>query len=359
MPNLKRLSVIFAALVMAITSAACGGSSSSTPTVPADAVAVINGTPILKSDFDHLIGIGLASLRQNKQTVPKPGTPEYETLKQQAVSILFERLIFRQEAQKDGIAVNAQQVKQQITAAIQQAGGPTKWAQQLAASAATNADYQTVFEIQQLGQKLYTQVTKQVAAVTAAEIVARYNRDKATTYAQPASRKVQHILFGASNGATPTPAQYKIYFAQAEKVLKLALGGADFTALVKQYSVDPGKTTNNGIYNVTPTGYDPAFTKASFALKTGEITPTPVKSAFGYHIIKALADPTPPTSTPLAAVEATIKQTLLQEKQQAAAAAWLKLTEHAYLKNSAFAPGYSLPPGTGGVTTGSASSATT
>jgi parvulin-like peptidyl-prolyl isomerase len=355
---LRRPVVLLVALVTTIALAACGSSSSSSSSkaqVPSAAVAVVAGQPILQADFQHLLSIGLASLRQGGQPVPKPGSAQYDQLRQTALSILYERVIFRLEAKKDGIVVDERQVASQLAQAISQAGGAARWHKQLAVSGATDLDYRQVLEIQQISQKLYTRVTQTAGQVTAAEIARQYTSQKAS-YLQPESRRVEHVLIGGTGTATPTPAQYAAYLKKALVVLKLARSGADFTKLVTQYSTDSGKTTNHGIYTVTNNGgFDPAFAAAAFALKTGQITPHPVKSAFGYHIIKALTAIQPPSLTPLAHVAAQIRQQLLALKQQAAAKAWLNAVRAAYLKTVAFAPGYSLAPNTLGSSSSSSS----
>ena len=62
--NVRRPILLVAALGTASVLVACGGSSGGEKTtkadVPADSVALVDGTPILKKDFDHLITIGLA-----------------------------------------------------------------------------------------------------------------------------------------------------------------------------------------------------------------------------------------------------------------------------------------------------------
>ncbi len=99
--------------------------------------------------------------------------------------------------------------------------------------------------------------------------------------------------------ATPelTPAM-KTYNESAKKkadmVEKLVLAkGADFAALAKQYSEDPGNKDKGGDLGFFPKdAMVKPFADAAFALKVGEITKTPVLSQFGYHIIKKTGEKT-------------------------------------------------------------------
>ena len=342
--SLRRPIALLLLLSTLVVAAGCGGSGKSTPSVPSDAVAVVGGESILKSDFDHLLAIGVASYKQRKQDPPKVGTADYEKLKQQALQVLFQRVVIRDEAKAAKIAVDAAAVQKQIDQLKTQAGDATKWAQQLKDASATEADYKAAFEVQQLAQKLYDNVTKTTATVTDADIQAQYTKDRETVYKTEASRKVEHILLGPKDGSTPKPADYAKYLVQAKAVLAQLNAGADFKKLVTKYSTDPGKVQNKGVYDVTMTGYDPAFAKASFALKTGETTQKPVKSAFGYHLIKALADPTAAGYKTLDQVKDQIKTSLVQAKQQSAATDWFKKAEAKYKLETTFAKGYALPP---------------
>ncbi len=81
---------------------------------------------------------------------------------------------------------------------------------------------------------------------------------------------------------------------KADMVEKLALAkGADFAALAKQYSEDPGSKDKGGDLGYFAKGaMVQPFDTAVFALKVGQITKTPVLSQFGYHIIKKTGEKT-------------------------------------------------------------------
>jgi peptidyl-prolyl cis-trans isomerase C len=75
--------------------------------------------------------------------------------------------------------------------------------------------------------------------------------------------------------------------ADADKVLAELKGGAKFEDLAKKYSKDPGSAANGGDLDwTTPAGLVPEFAKAMIALKPGETTTAPVKTEFGWHIIR-------------------------------------------------------------------------
>ena len=346
--NARRPAFLLATLASAALLAACGGSStgpkSNVPaTVPADAAALVDGKPILKKDVDHLVAITLAGFKQRQAAVPQPGTPEYDAVQQQATRVLFQRAVVMSEAAKQGLKVDEAAVKKSLNDA--KGSDAAAWQKQLSTLGASEADYADTIAVQQLAQALRGAVVKD-APVTDAEVAAQYAKDKATLYSVPASRKVQHILIGTADGSAPAAKDLPAYRAKAESVIKQLRGGAAMKTLVQQFSTDKRKTENDGIYDVTRSGFDPAFTKAAYALQNGEFTHEPVKSAFGYHVIQALGAPTAAGFKPLADVAGQIKADLAQKRSDSAASTWFDRVQAEYEAKTAFAAGYSLPAAT-------------
>ena len=97
------------------------------------------------------------------------------------------------------------------------------------------------------------------------------------------SEEVQasHILFSTEANA-PEAA-----LARANETRAKLLAGADFATLAKEISEDPSAKTNLGELGwFGPGKMDPAFTKAAFELKNvGDIS-EPVRSSYGYHLIR-------------------------------------------------------------------------
>ncbi len=98
---------------------------------------------------------------------------------------------------------------------------------------------------------------------------------------------------GGKTGHTNADALAIIAKAQAE--LK---AGKSFAVVANEYTEDPsgkGKGGDLGIIDAS-TQFDQNFLQAALALKPGQVTPTPVKSQYGYHLIKidsTSAAPTP------------------------------------------------------------------
>jgi peptidyl-prolyl cis-trans isomerase D len=160
---------------------------------------------------------------------------------------------------------------------------------------------------------LNVEQVRSTITVPEAELAAFYQQN-ISQYQTPAQVRASHILFKLEGK------DEKAVQAKAEEVLKLAQApGADFAALAKQYSEDESNNMNGGDLDYFGRGRMVAeFEQAAFAMKAGEISATPVKTAFGFHIIK-MVDNKPDTTRPLAEVRAEIEDQLKWQKAQAEA----------------------------------------
>ncbi|HTX05147.1 MAG TPA: SurA N-terminal domain-containing protein [Steroidobacteraceae bacterium] len=129
----------------------------------------------------------------------------------------------------------------------------------------------------------YAQLTlAQVAStetVSDAGVQAAYDKEK-SRFVLPERREASHILIPF--GKDPAAA-----LKQADKVLALAKSGQNFAALAKKYSQDPGSAQNGGSLGwMDRNGFVKPFADALFSIKSvGDIV-GPVKSPYGYHIIR-------------------------------------------------------------------------
>lgn len=117
--------------------------------------------------------------------------------------------------------------------------------------------------------------------VTDDDLKARYQ-----TMVQAASsneqRHAQHILISTDKLGDAAAKK------KAESLLAQIKSGADFGALAKANSDDQGSAVNNGDLGFAGHGvYVPEFDQALYALQVNQVS-APVKTQFGYHIIKLL-----------------------------------------------------------------------
>ena len=75
--------------------------------------------------------------------------------------------------------------------------------------------------------------------------------------------------------------------SEALEILERLKKGESFTNLARDLSVDKGSAKRGGDLGLFGRGMMvKPFEEAAFKLKKGEITPEPVRTEFGYHIIK-------------------------------------------------------------------------
>lgn len=116
------------------------------------------------------------------------------------------------------------------------------------------------------------------------EQLKQFYEDRKSMYVTPEERRTRHILISLDPDASDE--QIKAAKKKAEDIRKQLEGGADFAKLAKKYSDDPGSAQQGGELGFFGKGaLDPAYEKAMFSLKKGEIS-EPVLTAFGYHIIQ-------------------------------------------------------------------------
>jgi peptidyl-prolyl cis-trans isomerase D len=114
--------------------------------------------------------------------------------------------------------------------------------------------------------------------------IKRYYEDNAARYTQEKQVRARHILFKTKSDASE--AEVEKARAQAQKVFDEAKKGADFGDLAKKYSQDEATAKKGGDLGFFPSKQmDPAFSKAVFDMKPGEIS-DPVRTPHGFHIIK-------------------------------------------------------------------------
>lgn len=100
---------------------------------------------------------------------------------------------------------------------------------------------------------------------------------------------------------------------QAKEIYELLVHDGDFAELAKKHSLDPGSKVNGGDLGFFGKGrMVPPFEQAAFALKDGEIS-EPVKSQFGWHIIK-VTDRKTETPPSFDSLKDRIKMVLLRRK---------------------------------------------
>jgi foldase protein PrsA len=313
--------------------AGCGGTS-----LPPGVVAQVGDGQITQAQLGTYVSQLAASATTQGQSFPAPGTPSYRQAQKQAVQQLVQLDIVGFEAGKCGraCAVSDAEITAQLDALARQrfGGSAAKLAVYLKSLGFTvnQARDQVKAGLQQ--QKLQKYVERGVT-FTPADAKAYYAAH-ASQYAQPQTRTVSHILVANR--------------ALADKIYAEATP-ADFAALAKRYSTDPGsKNLGGSLGAIKESDVVPVFGKAAFALKVGQIS-HPVHSQYGWHVIY-VTKITPPHTVALAAALPGIIQTQLAAARTAAYQKWVTSTLAYWNSRTTYASGYAPASSSLGTSTG-------
>ena len=102
-----------------------------------------------------------------------------------------------------------------------------------------------------------------------------------------------------------------------EILAKINAGDLTFEDAAMEYSSCPSKANGGNLGDFGKGQMVPEFDEAVFKMEVGEITASPVKTQFGYHLIKLIAK-NEAEAMPFASIAGEIKGALLQEKRRAA-----------------------------------------
>ena len=198
--------------------------------VLAQNLAVVNGKPVPSSR--------VKALQQQVEASGRPVTPEVLA---QIKEELIAREIFMQEARKQGLDATE--------------------------------DYKTQLEM-----------ARQTILIR--QLFANFQKTNPVT---DAAVKAEYDKFVAANGGKEFRASHILVEKEDEAKSLIAdiKKGAKFEDLAKKASKDPGSGANGGDLDWAAAGsYVPEFSAAMVKLDKGQMTDTPVKSQFGFHIIR-------------------------------------------------------------------------
>jgi peptidyl-prolyl cis-trans isomerase D len=146
--------------------------------------------------------------------------------------------------------------------------------------------------------------------------IQRYYNEHQKDFQVPEEVQVRHILIkvpAKADAKTVAAAQ-----AKAQDVLNQLQHGANFAALAKKYSDDPGSKDQGGELGFIQHGATvPEFDRTAFSLKPGQ-TSGIIRTQFGFHILQVEAKQ-PAHEKPVEEVHDLILANLMQQKQAQAA----------------------------------------
>jgi parvulin-like peptidyl-prolyl isomerase len=247
--------------------------------------------------------------------------------------VLVQNAEFTEQAQKLGVAPSDKDVQKELDQIIQSrfGGSQKSYLAAVKQQGYTDEEVRLQLRSQLTEQNLLNKVTADAQA-TKAQIHAYYlaHLDQYVV----SQREVEEILVGKNKQAL------------AQQIYEKVKGGADFAALAKKYSQDPG-SKNIGGHFTAKKGSDVAnFDAAVFAptAKTGQLLKPVNTPEFGWFVIKLLGG-VRTTKTPESQVSSTISSQLKQQAQNSEMTKWVNGISRTYCKGKiSYQAGYKPNP---------------
>lgn len=341
----KAISFVLA-VVMAATVAGC------TKKPGSEAVATVNGEEITRAQLDKRLAKMVEVYKsQGLDFTTEQGKGMKKALERQLLDGMVEEKLLLQEAKKQGVLPSDSDIKAKVEETKKKFDSEEKF---LSALKTYNMDIKEFADWTKQNialDALFNKVTKDVT-VSDADIKKYYDENK-ETFKQGEKVRARHILikFDTPNekvGRTTDQAKQEI-LAVLDRINK----GEDFAKLAKEKSEDPGSKDKGGEYTFGRGEMVKEFEDAAFSLKPGQVTKEPVKTVYGFHIIK-LEEKIPAKSKSFEEVKGELQASLPLQKKQEVFAKYTsdlksKATIDIKLPNPpAPAPGGTGPAGQGG-----------
>lgn len=193
-------------------------------------IAIVNGKAVPKTRLDALA-----------QQIARSGRPVTPDMENQLREEVIAREVFMQEAEKQGLS--------------------------------GTDDF-----------KVQMELARQTILIR--ELFADYQKKNPVT---DADLKGEYDKFAAANGGKEYKARHILVEkeAEAKAIIASLKKGGKFEDIAKKQSKDPGSGAKGGDLDwANPSGYVPEFSEALLKLSKGQLTDVPVKSQFGYHVIR-------------------------------------------------------------------------
>ena len=270
----KRLIACGLTLAMVMGLAACGSSTA----------MIVNNEKISQGIMDFYYAYGAMQFAYYGIDISQEGYDSYRAaVEEQAVEIAKESAVIRAAAKERGLSYDEAQLDTMVEEEISALGGEDAYKEWLDEYGITEDDVRWILETQLYTEVLYADLNADLGA-SDAEIQAEYEKhpeeyDKIS---------VSHILISPED--TENDADWETAKTEAEAVIDRLDAGEDFATVAAEVSDDSSASSGGALmteFTATNNSYVEEFAAAAFTLKNvGDYSAEPVKSEYGYHIIK-------------------------------------------------------------------------
>lgn len=298
----RNIKILLLALVALAVLVAAGCSSG--------VVATVNGEKITSGELSQRVQEAKAGYeKQGIDFSGDKGKTFMDSLQKDTLDQIITSKLMLQEAKKLG-KLTPEQVQEKIKPLKEQFPTEEEYKKFLSQIKMTEEDAAYILNLQD-------QVTKDVPPASDADIKKYYDENK-DQFSQPEQFQARHILFFVDEGDKNYPVKHTD--AEAKKMAEDAIAqlkqGKDFAELATEKSEDSGTKNDGGTLTFSKTDVVKEFYDAANALKPGEYTQKPVKTKYGYHVIK-LEKRTPASQESFEQVKDHIAEQISEQTKQA------------------------------------------
>lgn len=282
MLKFKKVLGLVMVLVFAISVVGCGSTT----------VAEVNGEKITKSQLKKRVEkMKMAYEQQGASFEGEQGEMMLKAIEAQTVEQMINQLLVKQAAIKEGVAPTDSELDKRLEEVKSRFNSEQEFKDALKNYNYTEDELKEYIAEQAMMDALFEKVTKDVKVTE--EEMKKYYDDNQDKFQEPEKVKARHILIRFDTASEKVGRTEEEAKKVAEGIIADIKGGADFAEVAKEKSEDEGSKAEGGMLG-DPMGGEyfargvmvQEFDDALFALKVGEMTKEPVKTQFGYHIIK-------------------------------------------------------------------------
>lgn len=320
MKRLKKIIATVAICTMAVSIMGCKMIEKTPEAIQNTVLAKVGDEKITKGDIDK-------ELKQFTDALKQQYGDDYESneqvaaqlkqTKQQYLNAMINEKLMLQQADALGLKPSDDEINKEVDDVINQYktqySAEGQYEQFLEFNGFTEESFKDFQRNQSIVRYVYNDIIKDVVA-SDDDIQNYYDENKDSEFTESAGATVAHIL--VAEKADDGSIDFDKSLEKANELKAKIDAGADFAEVAKESSVDTGTAVNGGslgFVEYNSTQYVTEFMDGFKGLKEGEVS-EPVKSDFGYHIIKAtgLKDA---VVKPLDDVKEEIKSKIEQQKQ--------------------------------------------
>lgn len=254
--------------------------SAKTPAELPDPVAIVEGEKISRADLENTFNGALASSGMNADDLaPDQKMAGYREILDE---LIIDKLISRKAST---VEVKDADLEAEIGRIKGQFPDEETFKAEMSKAGETDSSFrESVKKMMQQQQWMETQIGDK-AAVTDADIKKFYDENK-KEFEHPELVRASHILIRVPEDADEKTVAEKKKAAEAA-LERVTAKNEDFAAVAKEVSEEPGAKESAGDLNFFPKDrMVPEFANAAFAMKKGETSTEPVRTKFGWHVIK-------------------------------------------------------------------------